>query len=60
MKKGCRAFPYIKNSGTPWGMSLLGVPEFSGFSRKSGRFFVEGRTSKGDQTNNKNYHFCSF
>ena len=38
---------FLKPSGTLGRMRLLGVPDFSGFSRKSGGFFVEGRTSKG-------------
>ena len=50
----------FKNSGTLWRMKLLGVPEFSGFSRKSGRFFVEGRTSRGGGANNKKCHFLIF
>ena len=50
----------FKKSGTLWRMKLLGVPEFSGFSRKSGRFFVEGRTSRGGGANNKKCHFLIF
>ncbi len=51
---------FSKNSGTLGRIRLLGVPDFSGFSRKSGRFFVEGRTSGGGWTNNKNCHFLIF
>ena len=51
---------FLKKSGTLGRMKLLGVPEFSGFSRKSVRFFVEGRTSGGGRANNKNCHFLFF
>ena len=33
---------------------------FSGFSRKSGIFFVEGRTSRRKGANNKNCYFLIF
>ena len=51
---------FSKISGTLGRARLLGVPEFSGFSRKSGRFFVEGRTSRGGGANNKKCHFLIF
>ena len=51
---------FLEKSGTLGRIKLLGVPEFSGFSRKSGRFFVEGRTSRGGGANNKKCHFFIF
>ena len=51
---------FSKNPGTLRRIRLLGVPDSSGFSRKSGRFFVEGRTFEGGWTNNKNCHFLIF
>ena len=50
----------LKKSGTLGRIRLLDVPDFPGFSRKSGRFFVEGRTSGGGGANNKKCHFLIF
>ena len=51
---------FLKSSGTLGRIRFLDVPEFSGFSRKSGGFFVEGLTSRGGGANNKNCHFLFF